>query len=216
LRRLGPARGEWASVTQGAPVDLGEFIAGIQTIDLLLFLFFAAFFVLGFAQGTIRRLIGIGSILFSFLFAANVAGPLGEFLGSNWRQFSPEYSYMIGFGTVFIAAALAFALVAQGWYKPQPLFETARFVDELLGGLLGLLQAAIILGAVIVILGTFFYQVGIAPDQDELPFLRDLWDALQPSVIADAFKETLIPVFFAIFGFLIPPAIQVYFPGGAS
>jgi uncharacterized membrane protein required for colicin V production len=197
-------------------VDLGEFIAGIQTIDLLLFLFFAAFFVLGFAQGTIRRLIGIGSILFSFLFAANVAGPLGEFLGSNWRQFSPEYSYMIGFGTVFIAAALAFALVAQGWYKPQPLFETARFVDELLGGLLGLLQAAIILGAVIVILGTFFYQVGIAPDSDELPFLRDLWDALQPSVIADAFKETLIPVFFAIFGFLIPPAIQVYFPGGAS
>ena len=194
-------------------MDLGEFIAGIQTIDLLLFLFFAAFFVLGFAQGTIRRLIGIGSILFSFLFAANVAGPLGEFLGNNWRQFSPEYSYMIGFGTIFLAAALAFALVAQGWYKPQPLFETARFVDELLGGLLGLLQAAIILGAVIVILGTFFFQVGIAPDSDELPFLRELWDALQPSVIADAFKDTLIPAFFAVFGFLIPDAIKVWFPG---
>lgn len=197
-------------------MDLGEFIAGIQTIDLLLFLFFAAFFVLGFAQGTIRRLIGIGSILFSFFFAANVAGPLGEFLGANWRQFSPEYSYMIGFGTVFVAAALAFALVAQGWYKPQPLFEKARFVDELLGGLLGIVQAGIILGAVIVILGTFFFQVGIAVDSDELPFLRELWDALQPSVIADAFKETLIPAFFAVFGFLIPAAIQVYFPGSAS
>jgi uncharacterized membrane protein required for colicin V production len=197
-------------------VDLGEFIAGIQTIDLLLFLFFAAFFVLGFAQGTIRRLIGIGSILFSFFFAANVAGPLGDFLGANWRQFSPQYSYMIGFGTIFVAAALAFALVAQGWYKPQPLFEKARFVDELLGGLLGLLQAAIILGAVIVILGTFFFQVGIAPDPDELPFLRELWEALGPSAIADAFKDTLIPAFFTVFGFLIPAEIQAYFPGSAA
>ena len=197
-------------------MDFGAFIAGIRTIDLLLFVYFAAFFVLGFAQGTIRRVIGVGSILFSFFFAANVAGPLGEFLGANWRQFSPEYSYMIGFGTVFIAAALAFALVAQGWYRPQPLFEKARFVDELLGALLGLLQAGIILGAVIVILGTFFFQVGIAPDADELPLLRDLWDALQQSVIADAFERTIIPAFFGIFGFLVPNAIQAWFPGDAG
>ena len=194
-------------------MDLGEFIGGIRTVDLLLFLYFAAFFVLGFAQGTIRRLIGIGSILFSFFFAANLAGPLGDFLGANWRQFRPEYSYMIGFGTVFVAAALAFALVAQGWYKPQPLFEKARFVDEALGAILGLIQAAIILGAIVVILGTFFLQVGIPPDSDELPVLRDLWVALDDSVIVDAFKATLIPAFFAIFGFLVPDSIEVFFPG---
>ena len=41
---------------------------------------------------------------------------------------------MIGFGTIFVAASLAFAIVVQGFYKPQPLFEKARFVDEILGG----------------------------------------------------------------------------------
>jgi hypothetical protein len=34
---------------------------------------------------------------------------------------------MVGFLTVFVAASVAFALVIQGFYKPQPLFEKARF-----------------------------------------------------------------------------------------
>jgi uncharacterized membrane protein required for colicin V production len=197
-------------------VDFGEFLGGIPTVDLLLVLYFMAFFVLGFAQGTIRRLIGVGSILFSFFLAANLAGPLGDFLGANWTQFPKEYSYMVGFMTVFVAAALAFAIVAQGFYKPQPLFEKARFVDEVLGGVLGVLQAAIILGSVIVILGSFFLIPGIPPDPDELPILRDLWTALQGSRIADAFADTLIPAFFAIFGFLVPDSIEVLFPGSAA
>jgi len=197
-------------------VDFGEFLGGVRTIDLLLFVLFAAFFVLGFGQGTIRRLIGIGSILFSFFFAANLAEPLGGFLGSNWTQFSRQYAYMVGFGTVFVAASLAFALVAQGFYKPQPLFEKVRFVDEILGGLLGLVQGAIILGIIIVILSTFFVIPGIAPDGDELPLLRDLWNALDGSVIADAFKADLIPVFFTITGFLLPDSIQALFPSNPA
>ena len=44
---------------------------------------------------------------------------------------------MVGFGAVFVALGVAFALVIQGFYKPQPLFQKARFADEILGGLLG-------------------------------------------------------------------------------
>ncbi len=194
-------------------MEFGEFIGGIQTVDLLLVLYFMGFFVLGFAQGTIRRLIGIGSILFSFFFAANLAEPLGEFLGANWTQFPKEYSYMIGFLTVFVAAALAFALVAQGWYKPQPLFEKARFVDEILGGLLGIVQAGLILGCLVVILGTFFEIPTIAPDAQEISFLRDLWDALETSAIVDTFQDTLIPAFFAVTGFLVPSEIVAQYRG---
>jgi uncharacterized membrane protein required for colicin V production len=197
-------------------VDVGAFLSGISSVDLLLFLYFAGFFVLGFAQGTIRRLIGLASVLFSFFLAANLAGPLGEFLGSNWNQFSNEYAYTVGFGTVFVAASLAFALVAQGWYKPQPLFEKARFVDEVLGGAIGIVQAGVILGAVIVILGTFFLIPGIPQDSDELPLLREVWDALETSNIGQAFIDTLIPVFFAIFGFLVPDSIEVLFPGSGG
>jgi uncharacterized membrane protein required for colicin V production len=192
-------------------VDFGAALGGFGTTDLLLVLYFLAFFVLGFAQGTIRRLIGIASILFSFLFAANLSEPLGAFLGSNWAQFSRQYSYMIGFGTVFVAASLAFALVVQGFYKPQPLFAKARFVDEVIGGLLGLVQAGLILIAVIVILGSFFLIPGIAKDPQELIGLRDLWMALESSKIVDFFQSTLIPGFFVVFDLFIPDSIQVWF-----
>ncbi len=189
-------------------MDLGAFLGGVNTIDLLIFLYLMAFFVLGFAQGTIRRLIGIASILFSFLFAANIAEPLGGYLGSNWTQFSKEYSTMIGFGTVFVASAIAFALVAQGLYKTQPLFQKARFADELLGGVLGLVQACLILGAVLIILDSFFRIPGIAADPQEVSFLRDVWDALNSSKAADIFREALIPAFFTLTGFLVPDWIE--------
>ena len=193
-------------------MDVGTFLGGIQTVDLLLVLYFMAFFVLGFAQGTIRRLIGIATILFSFFLAANLYEPLGNFLSGNWTQFAPEYSYMVGFLAVFLASSIAFAIVVQGWYKPQALFEKARFVDELLGGFLGLVQAGLILGIVVVILGTFFLVVPPIPvDSDELPFLRDLWGALDQSRIVDVFRETLIPAFFAITGFLVPDTIEQFF-----
>jgi uncharacterized membrane protein required for colicin V production len=40
-------------------------------------------FVLGFIQGTIRRVLGLASMLFSFLFAANLREPLGGYLAQT-------------------------------------------------------------------------------------------------------------------------------------
>ena len=150
-------------------MEIGDFILGFNLVDLLLIGFFALFFILGFAQGTIRRLIGIGSILFSFLFAANLRSWLGAFLGDNWTQFSPQYGGMIGFLSVFVLGCLVFAILAQGFYKPQPLFEKARFVDEILGGILGIIEAGLILLCFVVILDSFFRATGIPADPDELP-----------------------------------------------
>ncbi len=195
-------------------MDLGAFFEGVQAVDLVIALYFLGFFVLGFAQGTIRRLLGIGSILFSFLFAANLAAPLGEFLGANWQQFPREYSYMIGFLTIFLAASVAFALVVQGFYKPQPLFQKARFADEILGGVLGLVQAAVILGAVLIILDSFFRIPGMPADPQELPFLRSFWEVLNPSKIVEVFRLTLIPGFFVLTGLFIPDTIERLYPSG--
>lgn len=191
-----------------------EFLNGIGTVDLLLVLYFIGFFVLGFAQGTIRRLLGIGSILFSWLLAANLAGPLADFLGANWTQFPVEYSYMIGFGTVFVASSIAFALVVQGFYKPQPLFQKARFADESIGGILGIIQAAIIFGAILIILDSFFRIPGLPENPNELPFLRDIWGALNDTQFAQLFRDTLIPGFFVLTGLFIPDAIERNYAAG--
>lgn len=197
-------------------MDLGTFLGSVETIDLLLVLYFMAFFVLGFVQGTIRRLIGLASILFSFLFAANIAGPLGDFLAANWTDQRPEYSFMVGFMTVFVAASLAFAVVIQGFYKPQPLFERARFADEILGGLVGLLQAAVILGAIVIILDSYYQLTGIPQGANEMQSLRDLFTLLNDSRIVAVFRTTLIPAFFILVGLFIPSSIRVLYPSAPS
>lgn len=189
-------------------MNLGEFFGGIGTVDVLIVLYFIGFFVLGFAQGTIRRLIGIASILFSFLLAANLNPSLGAFLADNWTQFPSSYAYMIGFGAVFAAAAIGLALLAQSYYKPQQLFKRARFADEILGGVLGLVQAGIIFAAVLIILGTHFALPDIPVSMNELPFLRGIWDALDPTQFARLFRETLIPATFVLIGLFVPENIK--------
>jgi uncharacterized membrane protein required for colicin V production len=189
-------------------VNLGEFLGGIGTVDLLIVLYFIGFFVLGFAQGTIRRLIGIGSILFSFLFAANLNPSLGAFLADHWTQYPRPYSYMIGFGLVFAASAVALALVTQSYYKPQQLFQKARFADEILGGVLGIIQAALIFGSVLIILDTYFLLPNVPQFPAELPFLRDFWGGLDHTQFALLFRNTLIPAVFAVIGLFIPDTIK--------
>ena len=51
------------------------------------------------------------------------------------------------FGIVFVAATIAFTVVIQGFYHKQALFEKATFADEVIGGLLGIVQALFLIGA---------------------------------------------------------------------
>ena len=122
-----------------------DFILQINRFDLLVVLFAFGMFVLGFIQGTIRRALGLASMLFSFLFAANLRGPLGGYLAENWTAYPPDYSVMLGFGIVFVAATIAFTLVIQGFYHKQSLFQKATFADEAIGGVLGVIQALFLL-----------------------------------------------------------------------
>ncbi|HET7026055.1 MAG TPA: CvpA family protein [Candidatus Limnocylindrales bacterium] len=192
-------------------MDLAQFLQSLTTFDLLAILFLFAMFVLGFIQGTIRRLLGLASIVFSFLLASQLREPVGNFLATNWTQLPRDYDRMFAYLVVFVAAAVAFSVVIQGFYRKQPLFDKYSFVDELIGGGLGILQGAVILGAVVIILDSFYRIPGIAPDPDELGVLRNFFTAYDQSHTAAAFRETFIPASFAIVGALIPPDVRSFF-----
>lgn len=192
-------------------MNIGDFITSINRFDLLVVLFLFGMFVLGFFQGTIRRLLGLGSMLFSFLLAANLRDPIGSYLAANWNQFPDQYAVMLGFGIVFVAATIAFTLVIQGFYKHQPLFEKATFVDEVIGGFLGVLQGLFLIGCVIVILDSFFSIPTIPESGAELPLLRGFHEFLDGSGTAELFRSRLIPGFFSVFGLLIPDDLKTFF-----
>jgi uncharacterized membrane protein required for colicin V production len=192
-------------------VDISTFLKSQNVFDLLVILILFAAFILGYIQGTIRRLLGIASILFSFLLAAQLREPIGNYLGSNWHQFPREYSLMIAFGTVFVAASIAFSLVIQGFYHRAPLFAKANFLDEILGGLLGVLQAVLILGAFIVITDSFFRLPAIPSSSNELPFIRSFHEALDPSGTARIYRDVLVPGFFWLVGAFVPSGIRDFY-----
>jgi uncharacterized membrane protein required for colicin V production len=190
-------------------VTLGDF--HIATFDLLFVLFVFGMFVLGFAQGTIRRVLGIASMLFSFLFAANLRSTFGQYLAQNWNDYPDEYAVMLGFGLVFVAATIAFTAIIQGFYHKQDLFQKNRFVDELIGGLLGVVQAFLLVGFVIIILDSFFRIPTIPKFDTEFAWLRGLYDLINESGFADLFRTRLIPGFITVFGLLIPSDIQAFY-----
>ncbi len=192
-------------------MNIGEILSSINRFDLLVVLFVFGMFVLGFIQGTIRRVLGLASMLFSFLFAANLRDPLGSYLAQNWTAYPKEYDYMLGFGIVFVAATIAFTIVIQGFYHKQALFEKATFADEMIGGLLGIVQALFLVGCIIVILDSFFLIPTIPKTENEFTWTRSLFDEMTKSGTADLFRSRLIPGFITVFGLLIPIDIQKFY-----
>jgi uncharacterized membrane protein required for colicin V production len=195
-------------------VNVGDAIVNFNRFDLLFLLFLFGMFVLGFMQGTIRRLLGLGSMLFSFLLAANLRNVIGPFLAANWNQMPDDYAVMLGFLIVFVAATIAFSLVIQGFYHHTPLFPKYQFVDEVLGGILGVIQGAFFVGVIFVILDSYFLLPNATLSGGEIPFLRGIFEFYNGSGTANLFRTQLIPGFYNVFGLVIPDDLQsFYFTG---
>ena len=192
-------------------MNIGEFLSSINRFDLLVVLFVFGMFVLGFIQGTIRRLLGLASMLFSFLFAVNLREPLGGYLAQNWNDYPDEYAVMLGFGIVFVAATIAFTVVIQGFYHKQALFQKASAADEVIGGLLGIVQALFLVGCIIVILDSFFRIPTVPKTANEFTWIRSFFDLMNTSAVAELFRSRLIPGFIAVFGLLIPTDIKAFY-----
>ena len=188
-------------------MNISEFLGTLNFVDVLIVLGLIGFGILGYAQGAIRRLVGIATMTFSFFLAAQLSVPVGSFLAQHWEQFPAQYAYMLGFLMLFIAGFVAFALVVQGTYSKVELFAKHPIVDEALGGVLGVIQGFLLLMFVTIILDQFFLRPSFAPNAEEVPLLANLWTAIDGSRIGQTLHETAIPNFLSLVQFLIPSGI---------
>jgi uncharacterized membrane protein required for colicin V production len=189
-------------------VNIVETIQSFNVFDLVFLLFLAGMFVLGYIQGTVRRLVGTLSFIFSFFLAAVLSVPFGAFLKSYWTNYPDEYSMMIAFLTVFLAAVVAFFLVIQGTYSKTALFSKWPVVDEVVGGIVGVIQGFMFLMFLTIILDQYFLYAPATAQVDELPFLRGFWEALNTSTVGMLLHQTVIPNFISLFGFFLPEYIK--------
>lgn len=182
----------------------------IQAFDLVLFLALLAMFVVGYAQGVIRRLLGIGAILFSLILGALLRSSVGGYLADEWTTIIPQYSYMVGFGAVFVAAAVTLSLGIQISYRPAPLFPKYPALDELLGGLLGVLEGFLFLIAFLLITDPYFHLEAVRdrPGIGEFGLLRTLHEFVDPTLTAEILRNSVIPVILMLLGFLFPQDVR--------
>jgi uncharacterized membrane protein required for colicin V production len=175
----------------------------LKPIDLIVLLALALMVVVGYIQGVPRRLFGIAAIIFALLVAAQLRGPLGAYLAHEWNQIVPSYSYMVAFGALFLAGAIALSLGIQVTYQSAPLIKRWPVVDEVLGGVFGFIEGVIILIAIFMILDPYFSTVK-TPGSGEFGPLRWLSQSLEGSLTASLMRETFVPWFLAPFGGLFP------------
>jgi uncharacterized membrane protein required for colicin V production len=187
-------------------VDVVEFIQGLNLFDILAAFFVAGFFVVGYIQGTLRRVLGLAITLVALLLALNLREPLGSWLATYWYYLPREYVYMLAFGGSFVVIFLAASITAQTFYRKTTVFTRASAVDEVVGGVLGAVQALLLIGALILVFDSY-YTLGLPPDPDEIDLLRSIFDLYDPSQIAAVYRESLIPLFFALFGWIVPSAL---------
>jgi len=185
----------------------------ITPFDLVIFLALLGMFIVGYAQGVIRRLLGIAAILFAIVLGSYLRAPLGAYLANQWTNIDDTYSFMVAFGAVFAATAITLSIGIQITYRPAPLFQKYPVLDEILGGILGVLEGFIILIAVVLILDPYYTQpkvretVGIG----EFTALRTLFGFLDTSFVVDILRHSVIPAILSVVGFLFPQDVRDVF-----
>ena len=183
-------------------MDIPGAISSAPVIDLGLLIGLGVFFFLGVLQGAIRRLLGILSFLLAFLVAANLRDPVGDFLNGNWVQFDRGYNRLLAFVILFVVVAVVSSITIQGIYKRTDLSAQHPIIDDIVGGLLGLLQGLLLLLFVVIMLNS--YPLPAAKPGD-VTYLRDAQDLLvNHSHIASWFKDVLAPPFVYILSLLLP------------
>jgi uncharacterized membrane protein required for colicin V production len=192
-------------------VDVLAFIERLNLFDILVAFFVAGFFVVGYIQGALRRLLGLAIVLLSLLLALNLRDPLGNWLAQYWTHLPRPYVYMLAFGGSALTIYIAGSIAIQTFYRRTTLFAKATMVDELIGGILGAFQALLLVGALIVVLDSYFALPGNPADPGELGILRDIYNFYASSQVVDLFRLSLIPLFFVLFGWIVPSDLREYY-----
>lgn len=179
-------------------------------VDIVILIGFFVAFILGFMQGAIRRILGIMSIVFAFLVAANLREPLGNYLAQNWRQFDLAYNRLLAFSIVFVVGAVASSIVIQGFYKRTELNAEHPIVDDVVGGLLGLAQGLLLLIVVVIIMNSSVLPPAASGDVSQLRYAQDL--IVNQSHIAAGIRDVVCPPLLHILSFLLPADLVALFP----
>lgn len=119
-----------------------ETLAAINWLDIAIMLTLIGGMVVGFAQGALRQLIALGALYISIIVSANLSPLLANQLAQWQPQMVPAVGQVISFFILIFITALILTFIVMDVLR-GPLERRLGTGSRLIGGLLGLLLAAI-------------------------------------------------------------------------
>lgn len=123
----------------------------MNTIDLIIVISSLIGFVLGFKDGFLRKLIGVVGFVAAVFLAAYFKGQVGRFIESS---FDIEYylAEIMAALLIFFVTVILFSILKR---VVHPFDKINSLINQIVGGVVGILQFLIFLSAVFLLLNIF-------------------------------------------------------------
>lgn len=123
----------------------------MNLIDLIIVIIALVGFILGFKDGFVRKIIGFIGFILAVILAINFASGLGKYMEN---AFGIEYylSELIAGTVIFIGTIVLFAVLKR---LIHPFDKVNNLVNQIVGGVIGLIQILFFLSAALYILNVF-------------------------------------------------------------
>lgn len=123
----------------------------MNLIDLVLFVIAFIGFILGFKDGFVRKIIGFTGFILAVILAINFASGLGKYME---KALGIEYylSELIAGAVIFIGTIILFAVLKR---VIHPFDKVNNIINQVIGGVIGLIQILFFLSATLYILNIF-------------------------------------------------------------
>jgi len=181
-------------------------------MDVLLVGFIAGWIFGGWRTGFLKRLIGIGFMVISFVVSAYLRYPIGAIATTFFKSIPASYANLVGYTIAFPVILAGLHLASGVLLRRVSMTGVTKELDGGLGAVVGGLEAILILSAVIVILDSYFGTGNTVRQVAGLGFLKSFTEAFNGSTTVHILRTTTVPVVLAILGPLLPKDIRSFVP----
>jgi membrane protein required for colicin V production len=148
----------------------------MNVTDILILLGLAAYLVLGFRDGFLKKVFAILGLWGGLVIATKYMAPVGD-MYAGWFGWADEISVVIAFASLFLAVTIVVNLFYR-WFGRNDT-ESLKFTSRVAGALLGAGQGAVAISLLLLMFHVF--DVPSVDSQNESLLYKD-WIQIAPTV----------------------------------
>src|SRR5438105_4222923 len=173
-------------------------------MDAVLVAFIAGWIFGGWRTGLLKRLIGIGFLIISFVVSAYLRYPIGAIAVTFFKGIPTSYANLVGYTIAFPVILAGLHLASGALLKRVSMTGITKELDQALGAVVGGIEGILIISAAIVILDAYFGTGTTLRQYSGLGFLRSFTEAFNASTTVHILRGSVVPVVLAILGHSCP------------